>query len=305
MTDESIRRYESCLSIFLDFLKVKGVAILKVGNDQLIEYIRHRRTKGYVYHKLTAEDRGKEVKGVRQKTLENDFAAICAFYDFPQFKGHIQRNPVPPIRKRYLVRYKESSADDSEKDAISVEKMSILINSILNTRDKAIVLLLAKTGIRRGELIALNVSDIDWENQCLTLGHFKKRSNRWVFFDDECGRVLKKWLKIREGMNPASDALFLNERGERLQRNGVYSLVRKYAEKVGLHNPDSKNAKDHFSVHSCRHWFTTWLRRNGMDRDAIMILRGDRRKQSMSVYDHFSKEELRKAYLAHIPQLGV
>ena len=72
-----------------------------------------------------------------------------------------------------------------------------------------------------------------------------------------------------------------------------------------MHNAKSAKAKEHFNVHSCRHWFTTWLRRNGMDRDAIMILRGDRRKDSMSIYDHFTKEELRKSYLAHIPQLGV
>ena len=296
MTTESIRRYESCLGIYLGFLKgqERKVTILEVGNDELIGYIRHRRSGGK-----------KDGSAVKQKTIENDFAAISSFYDFAEFKRYIQRNPVPPIRKRYLMRYKDASADDSEKDAKSIEQMAMLINSILNTRDKAIVLLLAKTGIRRGELIALNVWDIDWENLCLTLGRFKKRSNRWVFFDDETGRVLKQWLKIREGMNPTSDALFLNERGNRIQRNGVYSMVTKYAQKVGLHNAKSAKAKDHFNVHSCRHWFTTWLRRNGMDRDAIMILRGDRRKDSMSVYDHFTKEELRKAYLTHIPQLGV
>jgi integrase/recombinase XerD len=295
MTDESIRRYESCLGIFLDFLKDVKVSILEVGYDQLIEYIRFRRSSL----------KGRNGRLLKQKTIENDFAAISSFYDYAEFKRYIQRNPVPPIRKRYLVRYKESSADDSEKDAISIEQMAMLINSILSTRDKVIILMLAKTGIRRGELIALNVSDIDWENQCLTLGHFKKRSNRWVFFDDETGRNLKQWLKIREGMDPTTDALFLGEKGTRLQRNGIYSLVTKYAEKVGLHNAKSDNAKDHFNVHSCRHWFTTWLRRNGMDRDAIMILRGDRRKDSMSVYDHFSREELRRMYLAAIPQLGI
>jgi integrase/recombinase XerD len=310
MTGESVRRYESCLGTFFSFLKQKGVKVSKVGYDELISYIRFRRTNGGNMKKKN-NDGGEQEQAVKQKTLENDFAAISSFFDFLEFKRYVQRNPVPPIRKRYLVRYKESSADDSEKDAISIEKMSMLINSILNTRDKAVVILLAKTGIRRGELIALNVQDIDWQNQCLTLGRFKKRSNRWVFFDDETGRVLKQWLKIREGLkNPtsstlSSDALFLNERGDRLQRNGVYSMLTKYAQKVGLHNPKSDKARDHFNVHSCRHWYTTWLRRNGMDRDAIMILRGDRRKESMSVYDHFSKDELRKAYLAHTPQLGI
>ncbi|MGI0080945.1 MAG: tyrosine-type recombinase/integrase [Nitrososphaerales archaeon] len=61
--------------------------------------------------------------------------------------------------------------------------MATLVNSILNTRDRAIALVLAKTVIRRGELIALNVSDISWEDQSLLLGRFKKRSNRIVFFD--------------------------------------------------------------------------------------------------------------------------
>lgn len=295
MASESVRRYESCFGTFLDFLAEQDVDVLDVGNEQLIRYIRNRRG-------IENPDGG---KGVKQKTLENDFAAINAFYDFAEFKGYILRNPVPPIRKRYLARYKEASADDSEKNAISVEQMAMLINSILNTRDKAIVLLLAKTGIRRGELIALNLSSINWAEHSLTLGHFKKRSNRVVFFDDETGRALKSWLRIRETMNSSVEALFLNERGEQLQRNGVYSLVTKYALKIGLHKPESENPKDHFNVHSCRHWFTTWLRRGGMDRDAIAILRGDRRKASMSVYDHFSHQELRTAYLSAIPQLGL
>ncbi|MGI0080944.1 MAG: hypothetical protein ACRECH_15145 [Nitrososphaerales archaeon] len=81
--------------------------------------------------------------------------------------------------------------------------------------------------------------------------------------------------------------------------------VAKYATKVGLHNPDSKNPKDHFNLHSFRHWFTTTLRKAGMDREFIKVLRGARRKDSMSVYDHIDREELRKEYLAHIPQLGI
>jgi len=77
------------------------------------------------------------------------------------------------------------------------------VNSILGVRDKAIVLLLAKTGMRRRELISVDLSDVDWIEQSITLKprQFKKRSNRTVFFDDETARVLRVWLTIRQKLH--------------------------------------------------------------------------------------------------------
>jgi len=58
--------------------------------------------------------------------------------------------------------------------------MSRLVNSILDPRDKAIVLLLAKTGMRRGELLRIDVDDINWEDCSINLKPTPKRSNRVV-----------------------------------------------------------------------------------------------------------------------------
>jgi len=116
---------------------------------------------------------------------------------------------------------------------------------------------------------------------------------------------VKRWDAQRKKLKPKTKALFVNEYGERLGRNGIYNLVTKYAEAVGLHDPDSDNIEDHFSPHNCRHWFTTWLRRNGMPREFIKALRGDKRKDAIDIYDHIDREELRKAYLAFIPNLGI
>ncbi len=110
---------------------------------------------------------------------------------------------------------------------------------------------------------------------------------------------------MRSRFGPKDNALFVGEQGARLNRNGVSSLIAKYATKVGLHNPNSDRIEDHFSAHCCRHWFTTHLRRAGMDRDFIKVLRGDQRRESMATYDHIDLEEVRKAYLAFIPQLGI
>ncbi len=299
MEEESTRRYISCFGIFLDFLKERNVFVLDVTKKELEEYIDYRRRHG-----------GKHGEGVSEKTLENDFAAISSFYDFAEYKEYVAKNMVIHVRKRYLRRYKEETADDDQRQVISIEQMAMLINSVLSTRDKCIMLVLAKTGIRRNELIQVNLDHVNWEEQSIRLKKrgrkkHKKRNKDLVFFDDETARWMKAWLRIRETMNPNTNAFFLNERGERIGRNAVWTMVSKYAQKVGLHNPESDLIEEHFSVHNFRHWFSTWLRKGGMDRDFIVILRGDSRKGALPIYDEISDDELRKSYLAHIPQLGV
>jgi len=82
-------------------------------------------------------------------------------------------------------------------------------------------------------------------------------------------------------------------------------MIRAAAIRTGLHNASSDRMEDHFSPHCCRHWFTTHLRRAGMPREFIQELRGDARREAIDIYDHIDREELRKSYLAHVPQLGV
>ena len=155
---------------------------------------------------------------------------ISSLFEYLVFQDLISKNPVMGVRKRYLRRYKDERDVDAEspRKLISVEQMSLLINSVLDTRDKTILTVYAKTGVRRGELIAMDESDIDWEEQTITLKKFKKRSGRLVFFDDETSRVLKRWISQRERLQPESPALFIGEKGGRLKRHGVYGLVVKY-----------------------------------------------------------------------------
>ena len=292
LTDETIRRYRSSIKQYLVYLEQRVILIVNVDKHVLHDYIRQRRSQG-----------------VNQKTLENDLSGIAGLYEYLVFEDYMERNPVPGVRKRYLRRYKEESDGDVEspRKLLSVEEMSLLINSVIDTRDKAIMTLMAKTGVRRGELIAMDVDDINWTEQSITIkrNQFKKRSGRTAFFDDETARLLRRWSNQREKLNPSTKALFIGEQGGRLKRNGVYSMVTKYAERVGLHNPGSARPEDHVSPHCFRHWFTTHLRRAGMDREFIKALRGDRRKEAIDIYDRIDRDELRRAYLAFIPQLGL
>ena len=85
-------------------------------------------------------------KGLRQTSIERMFSAIATFYDYLIEEELVLMNPVRPVQKRYLRAYKNS--DESQmRRIISIEEASRLVNSILDTRDRAIVLLLLKTGI--------------------------------------------------------------------------------------------------------------------------------------------------------------
>lgn len=296
LSEETIRRYLSSIQIFMQFIEANNnTSLEQVDRHVLKEFIHYR--KGFT---------GRHGP-IDMKTLENDFSALSAFYEFLTFEGYAQANPILAVRKRYLTRYKDNEDEESPRKLISVDEMALLINSILSIRDKAIVTVLGKTGVRRGELIAIDIGDIDWERQSITLKRkqFKKRSNRVVFFDDETARGLRRWMSVRSKYHSKDNALFIGEHGLRLNRNGIASMIAKHAARVGLHNPISNRVEDHFSAHCCRHWFTTHLRRAGMDREFIKVLRGDQRRESIAVYDHVDLEEVRKAYLAFIPQLGI
>lgn len=289
MTPESVVRYVSTLRIFNGFLQARGLDITLVDGIVLRDWLEYLRID----------------RKVSQKTLENYFTEISSFYEFLLYEGLISANPVAAVRKRYLKRYKNSNEEHTHK-LISVEDMARLINATMDIRDKAIITLLAKTGVRRKELIALDVADVDFTEQTITLKPTAKRTNRTVFFDGETSVVLRRWMRTKDGrFGNGSNALFLSNRGDRLERTGISHMVVQTAERIGLHDPNSERMEDHFSPHCCRHWFTTHLRRAGMPREFIQELRGDVRREAIDIYDHIDKKELKESYMAHIPQLGI
>lgn len=242
-------------------------------------------------------------RGLKGSTLKGYFAAISTFYEYPILEGAMKFNPVPTFRKRYL-RVKQQYNGENTRQLISVEDMGRLLNLVnKDILAKTIMLFLAKTGVRRGELIAMDVFDLDLEKGEFRVKPFSKRSNRLGFMDAELIAVLREYLDWRES-KAADKALWINPSGSRVSRNYVYNTVVSTASLIGLHDPHGPLNKK-FGPHCCRHFFTTHLRKGGMKREFIQELRGDRRKDAIDIYDHVDPEELRQSYLECIPHLGV
>lgn len=289
MSPRSLPGYKYALKMYGQYLNSRDLDIMRADRDTLRGFIDHMRDE----------------RQVSQRTIELTFSVLSGLYEYLVFEEQIQANPVLPVRKRYLKRYKDTG-DNNLRKLISVEDMAKLIDCVPDIRDKAIIALLAKTGIRRNELISLDTSDVNIIENSVRLKPTGKRSNRTVFFDDETALILRRWLRIREGMNRKKEtALFLSSWGNRICRNDVYQVVTRAAERVGLHDSQSKRLEDHFSPHCCRHWFCTHLFRNGMRREFIKELRGDSRRDAFDLYNHIDLKELKEAYLACIPQLGI
>lgn len=243
-------------------------------------------------------------RGMKASSQDRVFTCLSQFYAFLVDEEIMQANPIQPFRKRYLRKFKDDNGSEA-RQIITIDQAAMLLNSILKLRDKAILALLFKTGMRRGELCRLDVDDIDMRDMSIMLKPTAKRSNRLLFFDHETARILQAWLATRPDRSHGGSALFPSSVSERISPAEVDTITKKHAERVGLHNPKSLNLKDRFTPHCCRHWFTTHLRRAGMPREFIQELRGDVRREAIDIYDHIQKDELRASYLAHIPQLGV
>ena len=201
----TIESYISTLNLFSKFLKKREYLLMTVDRNILREYISYLRERE-----------------ISQKTIENRFSAFSSLYDYAVYENLLEKNIVKEIRKRYLSPYKENGG--SHRKLISVEEMSWFINSILDIRDKAISILFAKTGIRRRELVAIDLEDINWDVMSITLKPTHKRSNKVVYFDYETALVLKQWLRKREIIADAENkALFVSyiDKKKRLNRNGV------------------------------------------------------------------------------------
>jgi integrase/recombinase XerD len=246
-----------------------------------------------------------KANGLKFRTIDGIYTSLSAFYEFLIIEGLVEYNPIMPFRKYYLRRYKNDNDSESRK-LIGVEDASRLVNSILDSRDKCILVLLFKTGMRVGELTSLDVKDVDLDKGEVRLKLKKKRTNRVLYLDNEAIAVLQRWLAARKNRKGAEDqALFISKTGTRIAKRSIEKLTEQHAGRLGLHEAKADRLEDRFTPHCCRHWFVTHLLRAGMSRDFVKELRGDTRGEAIDIYNHIDKKELKESYLAHIPQLGI
>ena len=205
---------------------------------------------GLTFHDLTKRNLTQLLEAVRVNAsghelsagrLSGVFSALSALMEYLVFNDELDANPVPSFRKRYLTPYKRNRGIEVPRFCPTTEQVRQVISLAPNARDKAIHMLFAKTGLRKKELRALDVEDLDLVEKFVMAKPTAKRTGRKLPLDDECCRFLAEWLHDRRFYKNASTepALFIGILGERIGRNKLGSLTTRDGLAAGLHDPEA------------------------------------------------------------------
>lgn len=157
-------------------------------------------------------------------TIDNIRRVISSFFSWLESEDYIAKNPVRKIKKM--------KACKKVKDTYTDESIEILREHARNLRDIAIIDFLYSTGVRVGELVKLNISDIDFENrECVVNG--KGNKQRKAYFDAITKIHLSNYLESRKDDNPALFVSLLSPH-KRLEISGIEILLRKIGKEAGV-----------------------------------------------------------------------
>ena len=177
---------------------------------------------------------------------------------------------------------------------------AVVGNDPIHRRDRALLELLYGTGARVSEVVGLSVGDFDFD-QALVRVFGKGSKERIVPYGSATARALDDWFGPdgRAQFVPArwkrrgdAEALFLNQRGGRLSRQGVWLVIKKYGDRAGI--------TDHLSPHVLRHSCATHMLDHGADLRIVQEMLGHASISTTQIYTKVSQERLWEVYrMAH------
>lgn len=219
----------SALQLFISSKQVEGCSIKSINYYKTILNLFFSSICKEYYIISTEDVRGylaeyREKKNVSKVTVDNIRRIISTFFSWLEAENYITKSPARRIHKVRVGK--------SVKEVYSDETIELIKQATKNKRDLAIVDFLFSTGIRVGELVKLNISDIDFENrECIVFGKGSKQ--RKVYFDAKTKLHIKQYLNSRKDEN---DALFVSllKPHDRLQISGVEIMLRKIGQRIGI-----------------------------------------------------------------------
>jgi len=297
-----MKKLEENLECFLDYLSIeRGLAqntIISYRYD-LIKYIIFLRK-----NKISSFNQTNKVlvnnyfvylreKGLEINSVSRNLVAVKMFYRFLLMEGLIKDDVTS------LIEFPRVSK--KLPHVLSSREINLLLDEAnfkgkLGLRDQAVVELLYATGLRVSELIYLKIDDINMENRMLKcLG--KGSKERIIPFGNKAYQSLNLYLdRVRPRLvkNPEENTLFLNSRGERFSRQGVFYLVKLYAHKARIEKK--------VTPHTLRHTLATHLIENGADLRSVQEMLGHSDISTTQIYTHVSRKWVSEEYYRAFPR---
>ena len=222
-------------------------------------------------------------KGLKKASAARKLAALRTFFRYLCREGVLEKNPARALLSPRTERRIPAHLDESEVAAL----LDVPGEGLAPFRAKAILELFYGTGIRCGELVGLDLDDVDMDARMVrVLG--KGRKERVVPFGRPAAEALRRYLPQREGTRPPTAALFVNKRGGRLTDRFVrYMLADRVVQVAGARR---------ISPHALRHSFATHLLERGADLRAIQELLGHASLSTTQRYTHVNTRHVLEVY---------
>ena len=226
-------------------------------------------------------------KGDMASTVNNSLSAVRSFFRFALARGLVDKDPAyavkGPKKRKPLPQY----VRESEMDRL-IDLPEVWGDSMKDVRARTIIILFYETGIRLAELVALDDQDVDFGMHQLKVTG-KRNKQRIIPFGAELEETLRHYMKQRdEQIVKQEQALLLNDKGQRVTRYQVASVVKRY---LSLVTTMKKR-----SPHVLRHSFATAMLNNGAGLESVRKLLGHESVATTEIYTHTTFEQLKRVY---------
>jgi len=279
LASNTLSAYRADLAKFEQFAKKRKLVLGAIEQDHLVDFLA-----GLYRQKLES------------KTVARHLVSLRNFFRYAQMQEFLTDDPTahlesPKIR-RSLPGYLR--LEDVEKLLEQPDQ-----KTALGLRDRAMLEVLYSTGLRVSELTSLRVTDLDTKVGCVRcIG--KGDKERIVPVGRKALGIVERYLRdgrpelVRPAKGGTGAYLFVNRRGGRISRVGVWKILSAYGRRAGL--------RQALTPHMLRHSFATHLLERGADLRSVQLMLGHSDISTTQIYTHVVEERLKQIYKAHHPR---
>jgi integrase/recombinase XerD len=273
----TVAAYRRDLAKFNVFVQKRKRTLDAVSRDDLVDFLA-----GMYREKLES------------RTVARHLVTLRNFFRFAQIQELITADPSLNLESPKIRRTLPGYLKLEEVDRLLAQPDA---KTALGLRDLAMLEVLYSTGLRVSELIGLRVADLDAKVGCIRcIG--KGDKERIVPAGRKALGMVEKYLRDARpkllGKGVASQALFVNRRGDALSRVGVWKILSAYGRRAGL--------RIALAPHMLRHSFATHLLERGADLRSVQLMLGHADISTTQIYTHVVEERLKQIYKAHHPR---
>jgi integrase/recombinase XerD len=272
--------YRSDLLQFAQFLDARGTDALRAEHNDLAAFLSELAVPA-------------EGQGVSAATLRRKVACLRSFYKYLRREGVIGHDPAAQLRGPRRTQRLPGALTRGEVNGLLGEPKG---TEPLALRDRALLELMYACGLRASEATAMEVADVDLKEGFLR-ARGKGAKERVVPVGSSALKALEVYLARGRpklvGVQVQS-SLFVNSRGGRLTRQGLYKIVQGHARSAGL--------AGRMTPHTLRHTFATHLLAGGCDLRSLQEMLGHADLATTQVYTHLSAERLKDVYFEAHPR---